>query len=239
MKLKVPLLDRIWRVKGALAFEEPLSAQEVFERLNPLFEFEGTQACKVAIDGPTLTYEKTNPAAQDKLATFTSGTLRLDNDQAASRLSYEVASTALFFCFIAPLFFLAFAQLANALNTIEKPAVEAQIAEEKKQEAAKEPAQLHWIDQALGAPAPKQPGDEDDTDSREEVQGNHSPRVSYVLAGVFFAIYLAGRMLEPYLLKRTFKALLVGSKTTKADLNNHKMEAGTHLAPSGKGSEIS
>ncbi len=233
MRARVPYIDRIWRVKSSLDLDEPLSAGEAFERLRPLLQEQGTE---VAVEGNTLSYVKTNPAAQDKLATFTAGYLAVVNVEAdvdegqggKTRLIYDVTSTALFLCFLAPLAFLAFAQFAEVINELEKPGLLAEKEQREKEKAeeeeeTKEPIKLHWIDEMLGATAPEQP-DEDEEKSRddargsgegdgdeeeeEEFEGNHSPTTAYVFAGIFFAIYLVGRVLEPFLLKRTFRAAL-------------------------------
>lgn len=240
----MPYIDRIWRAASSIELDPVLPTREAFERLAPLFDTQGTE---VALDGNALTYVKTNPAAQDKLATFTSGTLLITEDEAhnATRLSYEVGSTALFICFLAPLAFLAFGQFAELINAIEKPALIAEKAaeEEKKKEETEEKLELHWIDQMLGAPERKPRGEDDEERARkdgredgreDEVEGNHSPTTAYVFAGIFFAIYLVGRALEPYLLKRTFRAALAGPKgadITDITKTNQEKEAGSHPAP--------
>jgi len=252
MQARVPYIDRIWRAESSIELDPVLPTREAFERLAPLFDTQGTE---VAIDGNTLSYAKTNPAAQDKLATFTSGTLLVVEDEAknATSLSYEVGSTALFLCFLAPLAFLAFGQFAELINEIEKPALIAEKAAEEKEKAekaeeAEEKLELHWIDQMLGAPERKRRGEDDEENAREdgrsegreegrgdEVEGRHSSRTAYVFAGIFFAIYLVGRALEPYLLKRTFRAALAGPSDTDISQPNQETEAGSHPAPNVRG----
>ena len=229
MQARVPYIDRIWRAASSIELDAQLSVREAYERLAPLFDTQGTE---VAIDGNAMTYAKTNPGAQDKLATFTSGTLVVIEEEATTRLSYDVGSTALFLCFLAPLAFLALGQFAVFLNDIERPAYLADKAErEAEKEAEKDKVvELHWIDQMLGAPAPKQPGDEDKTSRREESRGGedreeegegyHSPETAYAFAGIFAAIYIVGRVLEPYLLKKTFRnALSLAQAADKEDIN--------------------
>ncbi|MEO1729817.1 MAG: hypothetical protein AAFR64_03665 [Pseudomonadota bacterium] len=248
------MIDRIWRVNSSLALEESLSAQEAFDRLDPLLDQQGTD---YTVDGDTLEYVKTNPAAQDKLATFTSGNLKVVQADGSTRLDYEVASTSLFLCFLAPLAFIAFGQFAYLINELEKPALLAELEEEKKKEEEEgksedeEVIELHWIDKLLGAPEPKQPGEEDEEEKsrdgeegregedEEEDVGNHSPTTAYVFAGIFFAIYLVGRILEPYLLKRTFRAFLTRSQEYEIIKENNEMEAGAKLAPLGGGTKES
>lgn len=223
MQARIPYIDRIWRVTSSVELEAPLSVREAYERLAPLFDTAGTV---VTVEGDALSYSKKNPAAQDKLATFTSGALLVEEGEGKTRLHYDVGSTALFLCFLAPLVFLAFGQFTVLVNELEKPAVIKQMAEKEKEKeeekAAGKTVQLHWIDQMLGAPAPKKPGEEDEDEKarkqargepgedEEELDYNHSPKTSYAFAGIFLAIYLVGRVLEPYLLKRTFRAALNG-----------------------------
>ncbi|MEL6434930.1 MAG: hypothetical protein AAFQ28_14135 [Pseudomonadota bacterium] len=229
MQARVPYIDRIWRAASSIELDTQVCVREAYERLAPLFDTQGTE---VVIDGNAMTYAKTNPVAQDKLATFTSGTLVITEDEAKTRLSYDVGSTALFLCFLAPLAFLALGQFAVFLNEIERPAYLSEKAErEAEKDAEKDEAiELHWVDQMLGAPAPKQPGEEDETSRREDARGGedredegegyHSPKTAYAFAGIFAAIYLVGRVLEPYLLKKTFRnALSLAQAADKEDIN--------------------
>ena len=236
MRARVPYLDRIWRVKSSIELDRGLGAGEVFARLRPLLDTQGSQ---YAIDGNSLAYSKTNPAAQDKLATFTAGTLVVEGDAARTRIFYDVTSTALFLCFLAPLAFLAFGQFSAFLNEVERPAFLAEKQEKEAEKKAKEGevAQLHWIDQMLGATAPDAPDEKDskarnERDSEEDEEGGyHSPKTAYAFAGIFFLIYLVGRVLEPYLLKRTFRAALSGPLDADETKLNERMEAGSHPAP--------
>lgn len=246
MRVRLPYLDRIWRLKSSLELEDRLSADEVFQRLEPLLQTQGTE---FAVQGQSLTYVKTNPAAQDKLATFTAGTLVVDHKDAKTRLSYNLTSTALFLCFLAPFVFLAFAQLVNFVNTLEKPGLLAEQAAREREQAdngdEEEIIQLHWIDELLGAPAPKQPGEEDEEERRgrgrsaergeEEVEPNHSPETAYAFAGIFSLIYLVGRVLEPYLLKRTLRAALTSVDDPESHAETQPMEASAKLVPQGRG----
>ncbi|NQX94824.1 MAG: hypothetical protein HRT64_07905 [Erythrobacter sp.] len=245
MKAKMPFIDRIWRAASSVELGAASSAPEVFDRLDPLFNVQGTN---VRLEGETLTYSKTNPGAQDKLATFTSGTLTVVREPGGTRLAYDVGSTALFLCFLAPLAFLAFGQFASYLNEIEKPAIMAEIAEKEKEkeEEPEETIELHWIDQFLGATAPERPGEGDkesreqvsdrngkssEEDEEDEVQGYHSPNIAYAFAGLFFVVYLVGRVLEPYLLKRTFRAALDGADEPQIFEWDQNKEAGENPAP--------
>ncbi len=219
MRLALPYIDRIWRAEGEVPLDEPLTPAEAFARLDPLFRAPGTT---YAVEGDTLTYAKHNPAAQDKLATFTHGTLRLAQaPDGASRLMFNVTSKALLLCFLAPLLFLAFAQLMVTVNGWEKAAAEAAQAAGKDAEKDKDEArpvpELHPVDRFLGAPAPEDPAKKKkDKDKKDKEKFDPTP--AYVLAGLFFVVYLVGRMLEPWLLKRTLRAALAcaGSDSERA-----------------------
>lgn len=217
MKLQLPYIDRIWRVKDSIPLEADASATETFENLDPLFATYGTS---YDVSGDTLTFAKKNPVSQDKLATFSRGTMRVQKSQDGTCLTYDVSSTALFLCFLAPLLFLIFAQTAVFLNTLESPLSDERGQAEKDEAAEedKEEVKLHWIDTMLGAPAPKQPGEDDAEEDEEEEDEKHSPVRAYVLAGLFAAIYAAGRILEPWLLRKTLRATLSG----EIDLTHHR-----------------
>lgn len=212
MNLALRYIERIWRAEGEVVLDPPLSPQETFARLDPLFQTPGTT---YAVEGDSLTYSKHNPAAQDKLATFTSGILRVAQQQdGTARLVYRVSSKALLLVFLAPLLFLAFAQVMETANAWEKAAKVAAEAEGKAADKAKEKdkakpvPELHPLDQWLGAPAPEDPSKKKD-EKKDKDKFNTTP--AYVLAGIFFVLFLVGRVLEPWLLRRTFRAALAAS----------------------------
>lgn len=217
MRVNLPFIDRIWRVQSSLPLEEDLTPDEAFARLDPLFQTNGTQ---YAIEGDTLTYLKENPAAQDKLATFTQGILQVTHKDGAAVLSYDIRSTALWLCFLAPLLFIGFAFLAMGLNTLDPAEPDRDRAAAEEAEDTSEDRQLHWIDQMLGAPAPetkeereKRKAEEKAEAGREGAEGGketHSYMPAFVLAGLFGVIYLVGRVLEPYLMRRTLRTALRG-----------------------------
>ena len=208
-RLRIPYVEKIWRIEGSVSVDETISPQEAFGRLDPLFQSDDT---RYAIDGDTLGYVKTNPRAQDKLATFTSGTLRVEPAGGGTRLTYQAASTALLMSFLAPLLFLFFAQVMEAANDYERTKAEASEAQKgaKKDKAADKPVpKLHPIDVMLGAPAPKDPNAEKtEKGQKKEPKPKFKTTPAYVLSGLFFAIFLVGRVLEPWLLKRTFRQAL-------------------------------
>lgn len=219
--MKLPYIERIWTVDGSLELDPPLLPAEAFERLDPLLDVQGTT---YHIDGDTLTYSKDNPAAQDKMATFTKGTMRVESGLgqgglSSPRLTYTLKSPALLMCFLAPLLFLAIAQFMILVNELESPVADA--VEEMEEEAEEEEEvvrELHPLDVFLGAPAPEQPGEEEESEEgrdgegagEEEEDKGHSPTPAYVLAAIFAALYVVGRILEPWLMKRRFHNALYG-----------------------------
>lgn len=206
--LNVPYLDRIWTARGFIPLDPPRSPRDAFARLDPLLDASGT---RVEIDGDTLSYVKDNPAAQDKLATFSRGTLRVVQEQGQTRLRYKLTSPALLLVFLAPFLFLAIAQATVFLIDYERQAEERKAAEgkdkKKDKKEEKEPGPLNAIDQFLGAPAPETLAEKK---KREEKEGNdkHTPKPAYILSGIFAALFLFGRWFEPFLIRRTLRKVL-------------------------------
>lgn len=197
----LPVIDRIWRVRGALPLDPALTAEAVFARLDPLLR---TRETSVVVHGDTLHYSKHAPAAQDKLATFTRGTLRLARAGQGAQLQFDLFSHALLLSFLAPLLFLGFAQLAIATNTWEQTDIAASEQADKPDAKPKPVRKLNPVDEFLGAPAPEDP------DKKKTDEGRHSPNRGYFFAGLFALIYLVGRWLEPWLVRRRFRAALAG-----------------------------
>ena len=88
---KLPYIDRIWRARGSIELIPPRTSQSAFARLDGLLDDGGTSH---EVHGDTLHYVKDNPAAQDKLATFSRGTLRVEDSAGRARLHYELTSPA-------------------------------------------------------------------------------------------------------------------------------------------------
>lgn len=240
MKIDLPFIDRIWRVRSSLALSDPMSPAEAFEKLDPLFNVEGTEHL---VEGNRLFYKKDNPAAQDRMATFTKGTLEVVQSESGGQLKYDLSSPALFFTFLAPLLFFGFAQLAVFLNDLEKPAIEETAEAEEEDKEDEEKVELHWIDTMLGAPAPKQPGDDESSeegrgeDEEEKDKDEHSPTPAYVLAALFAAIYAVGRVLEPWLIKSTFRKALSGELELPQESADTGTETTARVGPPMRGSE--
>ena len=200
MARRWPVIDRIWRSRGVLPVEPPLPAPEILDRLSGLFD-EGEFALDRA--GKRLDYRKPNPGAQDRLSTFSNGSLELAGDGEGQVLRYDVGSPALLLTFLAPLLFLGLAQGFVLLGQWEESKEASQSEDEDEDEEDDKPGELHWIDRMLGAPEPEDPDKEDEEESEED--DDYSPRDAYGLAGLFALIYLVGRVLEPYLLRKTLR----------------------------------
>lgn len=214
------IIDWIWRIRGSLPLPPGQSGDDAFDRLNPLLKQDGTTLER---SGDTLIFHKKDQAAQDKLSIFDGGILRVEPDGQHQVLHYNLTSRALLACFIAPLVFLAFAQFSVALSALHAGSDGADRSSERAAEEAaedeedKEVRRLHPIDKFLGAPEPEQP-DEEDEDSSEDEEGEeaeeekkmkHSPTRSYIFAGIFAAIYIVGRFLESWLVRRRFRRNLM------------------------------
>lgn len=199
----LPLIDVIWRVRGAVPFDPALSPEEVLARIEPLLRTPGTA---LAMERDGLTYAKHNPPAQDKLATFTRGRMWVERAGAGSVLRFDLFSHALLLCFLTPLLFLGFAQAAIAINQWEAADSQAsEQADKKDDEKPKPMKKLNPIDEFLGAPAPEDPNKKKD---EKKDEGRHSPDEGYFMAGLFALIYLVGRWLEPWLVRRRLRAAL-------------------------------
>ena len=212
--MDLPYIDRIWRVRGSLPLEQRTPA-EAFDKLDPLFQAAGTSH---TIDGDTLTFSKKNPLAQDKMSVFDHGVLKVESGAAGPVLNYSFTSKPLLACFLAPLLFIGFGQLTIIVGEFQKPtAEEIKQAKAKAEKAEKEMAEkkLNPIDEFLGAPAPEKPKSEaekkkDKAEKDKEEAEGPSPTPAYVFAGIFAALYLLGRWLEPWLIRREFRRRLSG-----------------------------
>lgn len=207
-------IERIWHVRGSVALPPGQSAETAFGRLDPLFQKPGT---KHERRGDTLSFAKKDPAAQDPMASWDSGVLRIAPGEGGLVLRYHLVSRMMLFCVLMPLVFLGFAQLAITFGKAEPPEDKAAATAKpgEKAKAAKkkdEPElKLHPLDQYLGAPAPETKAEREK--KKKEKQGEPpekkpSPTPAYVFAGIFAALYLVGRFLEPWLVNRLFRRRL-------------------------------
>jgi len=212
--MNLPVIERIWRVRGSIPLDANDTPAQVFDKLDPLFRTPGTQ---YSIEDDVLTYGNRNPGAQDKLATFTKGRLAVVERAGRHHLIYDLISPALLAVFLAPLLFLAFAQVTIALSQIEGSAKEARASEEAESETEDDEEddkiQLNPLDIALGSPAAEEvaEGDSEEDSEKDEDESPHSPTTAYVLAGIFAALYVVGRILEPWLIRSAFRKRLAGT----------------------------
>lgn len=194
-------IDWIWRVRGTLPMGPSRSAADAFDSLEPLFHEPNT---KYRIDADTLTFTKKNQLAQDKMSIFDSGTLRVSNGV----LRYDMMSRALLACFLAPLFFFALGHTGVAVDKWRNPpeVVKAKAEAAKKRSLVKpEDVPMSSIDEFLGAPVPekKKGGEEIGKRNRKP-----SMTTAYTYMGIFFALWIAGRILEHKLIHGRFRKAL-------------------------------
>jgi hypothetical protein len=194
--LSLRFIDWIWHVRGSLALSPGQSGDDAFNRLDSLFQQTGTSQRRT---NDTLSFTKKDPAAQDRMAVFNGGALRVERGMAGPVLRYELSSRALLFCFLAPLLFLVIAQLTIVVTRLDRPS----------HEAAKKDAvmPMNPVDKALGAPPPDPPKN-DDTGT-EENSKKPSPTPAYVFAVIFAALYVVGRILEDRQIKALFRKSLL------------------------------
>jgi hypothetical protein len=203
--MKPSFFDWIWHVRGSLALAPGQSSAEAFDRLDPLFRETGTRRERT---GDTLVFHKKDQAAQDRMSVFDGGVLKVEPAGAGSVLRYHLTSRALLYCFLAPLLFLAIAQLTVVVTKFQAPPADKASALDAKHKAAEKDAvaPMNPIDKALGAPAPDKPKKGED-----KPEGRHkkpSPTTAYVFAAMFAVLYLVGRLLEDRLVKSAFQKRL-------------------------------
>ncbi len=204
----------IWHIRGEVPLPADVSPDEAFARLDPLFAHAGTTHARM---GDAVFVTKRDQLAQDPLSVVDNGTLRIEPGEQGPVLRYHLVSRALLYCFFAPLLFLAVAQLTVFLGTLDKP-TPAELAKEKakkEKDDKKGEIQLNPVDKFLGAPAPEKPKDEtkDSKDKKkdgDEESKGFSPTTAYVFAGIFVALWVLGRLLEPWLIRRLFQRTLAG-----------------------------
>ncbi len=202
--MNLRFIDWVWHVRGSLPLPPGQSNNEAFERLDPLFRQHGTSH---QLTSDTLTFTKKDQAAQDRMSVFDSGVLKIDNSAVGAVLRYDLVSRALLFCILAPVLFLAIAQFTTVIAKLDKPPPAAA----KKHTP---PAAMNPIDKMLGAPAPdtsKKGGDDEGGGGKKGKK--LSPTPAYVFAGIFTALYVVGRILEDWLIKRLFRKTLDGTLT--------------------------
>jgi hypothetical protein len=202
--VKLTFIDWIWRIRGSLPVQPPQSSTEAFGRLDSLLQEKNTT---YRIDGDTLTFSKKAQLPQDKMSVFDGGTWRIANGV----MWYDMTSRALLACFLAPLFFLAAGYIGVAADEWRNPpeVVKAKAEAAKKRSKVKaEDVPMSAIDEFLGAPKPevkKKGGEEIGKRNRKP-----SMTTAYVFMGIFFALWVAGRILEHKLIHSRFRKKLAG-----------------------------
>jgi len=194
----VRFIRAIWHIRGEVPLPAALSADEAFAKLDPLFAHAGTTHARM---GDMIRVTKRDQLAQDPLSIVDSGTMGIEPGEQGLVLRYHFVSRALLHCFLAPLLFLAVGQFTVFLGSLEKPA-----SEEQAKKARKGDIQLNPIDKFLGAPAPAPPKDAKKDGGGEK--DAFSPITAYVFAGIFSALWVLGRLLEPWLIRRLFQRML-------------------------------
>lgn len=203
------LIDRIrpiWRISGQVELPPGQSPAAAIDRLEPLFDAIGTRYERSEIG---LIFSKKDPAAQDKLAVFDAGILHIADDAGAPALRYTLNSRILLACFLAPLLFLAFAQITLTTAAWEKAAAEAEkkTKPEKMKKDDRKEFVLNPVDVFLGAPAPKTKK-QMAAEKAEREKEPPSATPAFVFAGLFAALYLIGRILEARLVNALFRKAL-------------------------------
>lgn len=194
-------IDWIWRVRGTLSTDAAPAVG--FGRLKPLFEQRETT---YFVDGDTLTFQKKAPLPQDKMSVFDNGTLRI----ADGALRYDMMSRALLACFLAPLLFLALGHISVAVDQWRNPPEVAKAkaeAAKKRSRVKPENVPMNPVDKFLGAPKPEKPKDGEEIGKRNR---KPSMKTAYAFMGIFFTLWIAGRILEHRLIHRRFRRLLAG-----------------------------
>ncbi|MEJ5976270.1 hypothetical protein WG901_06470 [Novosphingobium sp. PS1R-30] len=209
--MNLRFIDWIWRVRGSIETGPSRSPAAVFGKLDSLFQEENTAHW---IEGDTLTFSKSRQRPQDKMSVFDSGTLRVTEGV----LRYDMMSKALLACFLAPLLFFAVGHIGVAMDKWRNPPeVAAAKAEAAKKRSRVKPddVPMNAVDQMLGAPTPeKKKGGE------EMGKRNRKPSMTtaYVFMGIFFALWMIGRILENHLFRSRVRKHLSDEATSTLDL---------------------
>lgn len=208
--MNLRFIDWIWRIRGAVETGPTQSPAEVFRKLDSLFQEANTTT---RIDGDTLHFTKARQLPQDKMSIFDNGTLRVSGGV----MRYDMMSKALLACFVAPLLFFALGRVGVAFDEWRNPpevaAAKAEAAK-KRSKIKPEDVPMSAVDEFLAAPKPekKKEGGED------MGKRNRKPSMTtaYVFMGIFFALWVMGRILENVLIHSRFRKQL--TETSAADL---------------------
>lgn len=208
--MNLSFIDWIWRIKGRIEVNPAEVPSEAFGKLEELFQKHNTT---YQIDGDTLTFTKNNPLPQDKMSIFDRGTLVISN----GKLLYDMTSRALLACFLAPLFFYGLGHAGVAIDKWRNPpeVVKAKAEAAKKRQLVKpEDVPMNPVDEMLGAPVPEKKKDGNEIGKRNR---KPSMQTAYIYMGIFFALWIVGRILEHKLIHNRFRKLLYGEEQARAD----------------------
>jgi hypothetical protein len=207
-------IDWIWRVRGVIETGPTQSPAEAFDRLDDLFREQNTAS---RIDGDTLSFVKMRQLPQDKMSIFDSGTLRVTG----GTLRYDMTSRALLACFLAPLLFFALGRVGVAFDEWRNPpelaAAKAEAAK-KRSKIKPEDVPMSAIDQFLGAPK-VQKAKKDGEGSGKKNQ-KPSMTTAYVFMGIFFALWVLGRILENVLIHSRLRKRLTETPAATSELDD-------------------
>jgi hypothetical protein len=201
-RMNLKYIDWIWHVRDSVPLPEGLSTAETLDRVEPMFDQMDTTHTR---GEDTLTFSRKAPTPQDPFSVFEEGALQVEQ----KTLRYHMTSKALLFCFLLPLLFIGFGQLTIVVGEYQKTAAEAKEKAQEKAGVAKkkkdEPKviELHPIDKMLGAPKPEK--------AKKPEERKPSATTANVLAGIFAVLYVVGRFLEPWLVRRRFRERLTGA----------------------------
>jgi hypothetical protein len=200
-RMNLRYIDWIWHVRDSVPLPDGQSAAEALDRIEPMLDQMDTTHQR---SDDTLTFHRKAPTPQDPLSVFEDGVLQVEETAQGRTLRYHLVSKALLFCFLLPLLFIGFGQLTLYVGAYQKAAAEAKekAAGDKKKKDEAKVLELNPIDKMLGAPAPEKPK------KGEEGGRKPSATAAYVFAGIFAFLYVVGRFLEPWLVRRRFRRRL-------------------------------
>jgi len=234
--LNLRFIDWIWRVRGSIFLAPGIAERDALDRLDGLFQEYGTTYTrdKTRLDfrkKSPAAQDKMSVFNRGALYLETSdGTKMLRYDLVSNALLLCFLAPLLFFGFGQFFEFTMRHQDASqkpvaaqtqgkdqSASASKKPADAKDVkavtnakAEAKSEDKAKDdkPAvvAMNPIDKFLGAPKP--PDDKKDDSKPAEKHKKLSPTTAYVFAGIFFFLYIVGRILEPFLVRRLFSRAL-------------------------------
>ena len=225
--MNLRFIDWIWHIRGRLPVEPAQPPADAFAKLDGLFQDEGTS---YRVEGDTLRFAKKGQLPQDKMSVFDGGTLHIANGV----LRYDMMSRALLACFLAPLLFFAIGHVGVALDQWRNPpelAKQREEAAKKRSRIKPEDVPMNPVDAFLGAPKPEKKKDGEEGGGKRKRKP--SMTTAYVFMGIFFALWVLGRILENVLVHKRFRKVLAGNASTRALYNDEGLEYGAPASANG------